>query len=332
MSAPRYTLRLSIRALGKAPIDGLESEPTLDIGSVCVKVKQRGRYLIFQAGDFSSESEAEAFLPKLKGGLWNLALEHNIAFAPYFERRDITRPEDPFAAARHLAKSFGVSIEEPLKPVHGLTEDEGYTIYRTEENIRFIGFGGGTASVSSGWDQVSRSLSTGIENVRLNILGFDGHLVTAIDLYLSSFYESSMRARFLTLMMVLEVLAPVTERHASAVRLLTDLQSAIGAQLANEPNEDARDALESLWRESEFRKETSIRQRVRRLVLDKVPLDSAARVALARKVVQAYDLRGALVHTGVVDPRALDVATDTALQTVKLLLRGLLGLAEVPAQ
>jgi hypothetical protein len=332
MTALRYCLRLSVRLLGKAPIHGLESEPAISVGPVLVTVKQRSPYLVLLADGFSSEAEAEAFLPKLKGGLWNIALAHNIAFTPYFERREITRPEDPYAAARNIAKSFGQQVEEPVKPLHGLTEDEGYTIYRTDENIRFLGFDGGTASVSTGWDSVSKTLAAGIENVRPLAGVSESALATAIDLYLASHYETSIRAKLLTLMMALEVLAPATEKHKVAVTLLTDFKTRVDAQLAVELDEDARDALEALQKEIEFRKETAIRRRIRRLVLDNVALDEGDRRALAKKVVDAYDLRGAVVHTGTVDQRELGVANDTALNVVKLLLRRFLGLDVVPVK
>lgn len=331
-TSPGYTLRVSVRTLGKTPVAGLETEPTIDVGPIHVTVKQRGRFLVFSAGDFASETDAEAFLPRLKGGLWNLAIEHNIAFIPFFERRDITRPEDPYAAARNLAKNFGQTVEEPVQPVHGLTEEEGYVIFRSDENIRFLGLGDMTAHVSTGWAHVKGTLAAGIEQVRGFTDEADANLATAIDLYLSSFYESSIRARFLTLVMALEVLAPVIEKHSAAVQLLIDLQKAIDTRLVGETNPEARDALQALRRETDFRKETSIRRRIRHLVLQEVPLCDIDREALARRVVAAYDLRGSVIHKGAVNPHALAEANETVLQTVKLLLRSRLGLAAVPAQ
>lgn len=329
---PLYTLRVSVKTLGEAPVNGLESEPTIEIGKTRLTVKQRGRFLILMARDFPSEADAAAFLPKLKGGLWNLAIEHNIAFTPYFGRREVTRPEDPYTAARNLAKSFGTAMEEPVQPVHGLTEEEGVTIFRSDENIRFIGMGDVTARVSTAWATVAATLISGIERVASLSDDADADLATAIDLYLSSFYESSIRARFLTLMMALEVLAPVTDKHPAAASLLIDLQEKIDARLAIESDIEARDSLEALRRETDFRKETSIRRRIRRLVLDQAPLSNADRKALAKQVVAAYDLRGSVVHTGAIDSKSLADANEAALHAVKLLLRVRLGLVEVPAR
>ncbi len=331
MPASRYTLRVSVKTLGKEPISGLDSEPSIGIGSIRITVKQRASHLVLQAGDFDSEGDAENFLQQIKGGLWNLALEHNIAFVPYFGRRDLTRPEDPEAAARNLARSFGTPVEEPVRPLHGLTDEAGYTIFASDENIRFLAFGGAEMSVSTGWDAVARTLTAGIQQSRPGADHQDTGLATAVDLYLTHFYETSIRARFLTLMMVLEVLAPVTERHPAAVQLLADFQESIDLQVDGAADTETRDALEALRREIGFRKETSIRRRVRRLVLDLASLDEQSRQALAKKVVAAYDLRGTVVHTGAVDSQALSEANDFALQTVKLILRARLGLSASPS-
>ena len=322
---PGFLLRLSVKTLGTSPINGLEEEPSVEVGEIRVAVKQAGRFLVLKAGDFETEADAEAFLPRLKGGLWNLAIEHNIAFVPFFGRRDITRPEDPYVAGRNLAESFNLIVEGPPQPVHGLTEEEGYAIFRTGEYMRFLGMGDFTAHVSTGWINAARTLVAGMTQIRPPA-GDDADLATAIDLYLSSFYESSSRARFLTLMTALEVLAPVTDKHPTAVALLVELGNAIGARLANEADPEARDALEALKRETDFRRETSIRRRIRQLVLTEAPLGEVELKALAKRVVDAYDLRGAVVHGSAIHPNALGDASQTALDTVKLLLRSRLGL------
>jgi hypothetical protein len=326
MQTLRYTLRVSVRMLEKESILGLDSEPSITIGAIRITVKQHGPYLVLQAENFDSESNAEAFLPHIKRGLWNIAIEHNIAFSSYSERRDITRPENPEVAARNLAKSFGMIVTEPVQPVHGLTEEEGYTIFPTNENIRFLSLGDCTGHVSQAWEAVEKTLRESLQKSKSGVDKLDNALSIAIDLYLSHFYEASIRARFLTLMMALEVLAPVTEKHPEVVKILADFQKAIETQISNTTNLETLDALEALRREINFRKETSIRRRVRSLVLNEAPLDESSRRNLAKKIVAAYDLRGTVVHTGAIDQQILSEANDTVLQTVKLILRVRLGL------
>jgi len=84
-----------------------------------VTVKQRGPFLILLARDFASEAEAETFLPQMKGGLWNIAIEHNIAFKPCFERRTITRSGDPEQAARNLPSHSGSLSKSQLSQCMG---------------------------------------------------------------------------------------------------------------------------------------------------------------------------------------------------------------------
>jgi len=115
MSNQGLTLRVAVETLNKEPFAGLESESGFQVGSVRVSITQRSGYLVFKAGDFVTEEEAASFLPRLKAGLWNLALEYNIAFIPDFEQRVITRSVDPESVGRNIAESFGLS---DLGPVH----------------------------------------------------------------------------------------------------------------------------------------------------------------------------------------------------------------------
>jgi hypothetical protein len=330
MNSPSYVLRVSVKVLGKKPVNGLETKQTISVGQVTVTVKQRERFLILLARDFASEAEAEAFLPRMKNGLWNVAIEHNVAFVPFFERRTITRPADPLKAARNLAKSFGQPLAEPIEPVHGLTEEEGYTIFRSGENIRYLAMGEASAYVSTSWHAFGRTLTEGIEKSSRAAEMLDDKLATAIDLYLASFYERSIRARFLTLIICLELLAPVTDRHRAAVKALSDFKRQLEVELAEAAEAEDRDALRTLLREIDFKKETSKRRRVRSLILSEAPLPKDERVSLAKKIADAYDLRSDVVHSGAVNSNALSEADETALRAVKLLLSVRLGLATQP--
>lgn len=324
MADRRFTLRVAVKTLGEEPVAGLEAGCSFNIGMVCVTLDHRGRYLVLKAGDFATEEDAAQFLPPLKAGLWNLAIEYNIAFIPDFEQREITWSANPELAGRNLSASFGLP---ELGPVHGLADEGGIVIFPSEENIRFIGGGEITARVSTNLKDVVRVLSEGIVSAQLSTFVTDEKFSTAFDLYLGHFYERSIHARFLSLIMTLEVLAPVTEKHAAAQELLTGWGQVIKERLSQAVGDDERDALEALSRELEFRKETSIRRRVRRLILDEAPIDDLSKTALARQVVRAYDLRGGLVHSGSVDENELREAHDITLRAVKLILSARLGLA-----
>lgn len=317
MPTEKWTLRLSVKLLEEKSLSGLESEPAFQVGAVEISAKARAGHLVLQACDFDSEAAAMAYVPQLKAGLWNLAIDRNISFIPYFEQRHITRTDDPEQAGRNLSQQFNLPY---TGPVHGLTEEAGVTVYRSGENIRFISMSA-TGYVSTPWAMVEKALGEGIQLGSAVSEQLDSDLATALDLYLAHLSEISIRARFLTLMMALEVLAPVTEKHVDAVVLLKDFSATVQTKLNEVLDEDARDALQALLREIDFRKENSIRRRVRKLVLDVVPLPESELKELARKVVSAYDLRGSLVHTGAVDNQALSDAHAVALKATKLILK-----------
>lgn len=316
LPAEKWTLRLSVLLLEEKSVLGLEAEPTFKAGPVKITAKLRSGHFVLEANDFDSEATALAYASQLMVGLWNLAIDRHISFVPYFEQRRITRAADPEQAGRNLSSQFDLPY---TGPVHGLTEEAGITVYRSDEHIRFVSMSG-TGYSTSPWALVEQALGEGIRlGATCGPLSSD--LETALDLYLAHLSETSIRARFLTLIMALEVLSPVTEKHPVAVALLSDFADRVQAKLDDASDADTRDALQALTREIGFRKETSIRRRVRQLILDIAPLPDSESQEFAREVVHAYDLRGALTHTGHVDDLALGNAYAVALKATKMVLK-----------
>lgn len=316
-----YTLRVSIKTLGQTPISGIDEPVEIKIGEKQAIFQMRAGHLIVRVAGFSTETEAEAFLPRVKAGLWNISLVKHVAFVPEFGRSEITIAQDPVKAGKNFAKNYGLDGS----PVHGLGNEGGYAVFRTNQNMRFMGGGQMTGSISTPIDQVAPIFVEAVSASNHTAIA-DSNFSTAMSLYLGQFFESSIRARLLTLMMVLEVLAPAMPKHESAVQLLEQATRGIDERLSGCADEEERFALESLKRELDFRKETSIRRRVRQLVMSGTGLQDADRKQLARDVVRAYDLRGQLIHTGTADEGEMHAALDTVFQTTKALLRGKLGL------
>lgn len=139
---------------------GLEAEPTFKAGAVEITVKLRAGHFVLEAHDFDSEAAALAYVPQLTVGLWNLAIDRYISFVPYFEQRRITRAADPEQAGRNLNSQ---SVYLPYTGlVHGLTEEAGITVYRSDEHIRFASMRG-TGYSASPWALVEQALGEGIE-------------------------------------------------------------------------------------------------------------------------------------------------------------------------
>lgn len=259
-------------------------------------------------------------------GLWNLALEYNIAFVPDFEEQRVDFFPDPVLAGKNIALSIGKTYSGP---VHGFSIKEGVSIFPSGNIISRMDVSG-TIRHSMGLEKVVEALSNGIESSKHRPFVMDKALSTALDLYLGNFYERSIRARFLTLMMALEAMAPLTEKHTAAQIVIKKWKGEIQEPLTQTYDKDTRDALEALGRELNFRRETSIRRRVRKLILDEAPFDDCGKESLAKKVVGAYDLRGKLAHSGSVDDNKLHEAFDITLQAVKTILRVRFGLDKLP--
>lgn len=320
MTSEKWTLSLSVRLLSEDAITGLSPESKFEVGAIHVTVLERHGHLVLQARDFESEEAALAFVPRLKASLWNLTLQQGIAFVPFFEQRRITPTDDPEESGRKFSEQPG---QTHSGPIHGLTEDEGIAVYKTGETIIFASMHGRMRTLTP-WALAERVLC---EGARIDNSAFDGEypaLYTALDLYLAHLSETSMRARFLTLVMALEVLSPVTEKHAEVIALLESFSAEAKARLSTELDENVRDAIETLVRDLAFRKETSIRRRVRQLILDTAPIPEPERANLARCVVKAYDLRSALVHQGAVKVQDLNAAFEVVHRALKLILKACL--------
>jgi hypothetical protein len=138
-----------------------------------------------------------------------------------------------------------------------------------------------------------------MSNVNAIELMNDEKFKTAIELFNASFYETSLRAKFLTIVMILEVLAPLTYKHTAAQALLEEWKKQIQIRLTVISDNDTRLALEALDKELDFRRETSIRQRVRQLLRNEFQyLPQTEREELERQAVNVYDARSVLVHSG----------------------------------
>ena len=157
----------------------------------------------------------------------------------------------------------------------------------------------------------------------------DEKLRTAIEAFVAHFYETSLRAKLLTLVTVLEVLAPITEKHEAAQTLIHKWKDEIEHARSQTGDPDAQHALDSLNRELQFRRETSIRQRIRALVRQELQaMDLQERQQLERAAVAAYDARGRLVHEGTLSPDLLNGSYEQAARVVRAILFTRLGLQD----
>jgi len=156
----------------------------------------------------------------------------------------------------------------------------------------------------------------------------DERLRLAFELWTAYHREHSLRAKFLTLVMALEVLSPPISKHEVAIAFTDRWNAELTAAMQDfARGSDEHDALESLRREVCFRRDRSIRGALRAHVLNVVnQCEPESGTRIAALAVRAYDLRGALVHEGRLGSADLSEGHQAARESVRALLLAMLGI------
>jgi hypothetical protein len=219
-----------------------------------------GRYMLAVEG-FASESEASAFLPQARKVLSWVAVKMGVAIVSDGELQPVVRWGDPHEVAENLENGgWGKNVG----PVHGIV-NYGPFVFEIGEHIRVAHVPPLTVGRHLAADEFIGHLKDGF----CLQPGTSDRLETALDLYHAHVFETSQRARLLTLAMVLEVLKPKKEKAAHALALLdgwdAELKSAIKAVDDDAGlNDDAREKTKAEYGDLEqvlsFRREVSIRK------------------------------------------------------------------------
>lgn len=312
-----YALRFPFKPLHW--VTGLETAYKIRVDGLQGRLVDEKPYLVVQVQPFSTEQEALAYLPRLWGALACLSVELRTGFIAETSVDSVTYAEDPIAVAANLEQSLGI----PNKgPVHGIANGHLPSVIPIGKNIRMGKVGEPTISVTLPAEKYAPAFEKALRQPNIETLYSDAKLRTAIELLSDTQRANSMKSKFLTCIIALEVLTEPIEKHAVAQSLLDDLDARIKQQLPSYAKDsDEHHALESLQRELIFRREASVRSSIRQLILDGLnDLSESARNARSTEVVKAYDLRSRLVHDGTVPPTDLVRAYKVAYQTLLDLL------------
>jgi hypothetical protein len=313
-----FALRFPFRPSQK--VTGEKGPIPVDAGEIQLTLELSPPYVVLRAEPFPSEEAAAEFLPRLWGAVAWMSVDLVTGFAAEMTPDAVTYADDPDKAAENLSKSFGLAIEGP---VHGLVNGNFPSILPLGKTIRTITAGDASLIVSRGREQVAASLAEGLRVPGTATVYGDERLKTAIELFSDSDRESSVRSKFVTLISALEVLAPPILKHPIAQQLIDEFKDQASQMMATTAEgSEERHALESLQRELLFRREASIRSRVRELVLAGLPssLPGAERELRTRRAVSAYDDRGRLLHDGTLANEDLVKGYEVARSLVRDLL------------
>lgn len=326
-SGSSYRLRIPFALPPSRAISGLDSPTQFSIGDLSGSLVRRHDSYVLSVEGFQTEEAAAGFLPNAWSALASLTLRGSACSAS-FHLAPISRSTDPREAAKNLGVSFGgggVPAE-----VHGIADGDRPSIARTDETIRYVQALAPEVLMSAPIAPAVAALQRGFLASHAESAFASDRLRTAVDIYVAAAFEESRPARLLTRAMVLEVLAPAEEKHPYALRLLdswrADLERAL-AQVAEGSEE--HDAVESLQRELIFRREKSIRSRIKSHVL--ATLDAAGHPeakALSRRALKAYDARSKLMHEGRLDDTALVEALGAMDAIIPAVLAAEIGIPQ----
>lgn len=322
ISENNYALRFPFKPLHW--VTGLETNYEFTVGDLQCFLLAEKPHLVIKVQPFSTEQEALAYIPRLWGALAWISVELRTGFVVETQVDSVTHVEDPAQAATNIEKSLGLPNRGP---VHGVVNGHMPSVIPIGKNIRAFKIGEATLTVSYSAEKYAPALARAIGQPNIETLYTDEKLRTAIELLSDAQREISVRSKFLTFIIALEVLATPTVKHVVAQRLLDDFNSRIEEQLITySVSSDERHALESLQRELVFRREASLRSSIRKLILDglkDLPGDNLS--MRGKEVVWAYDLRGTLVHDGTVPTADLHRAHEIVYQALIDLLARKLG-------
>jgi len=239
----------------------------------------------------------------------------------------VTYAEDPDQAAQNLYKNFGIPISGP---VHGLVNGNLPAVIPVDKNIRYVTAGHATVRQSISASRIAPYLERALSHRGAGRAFADERLKFALELWSNYHSEHSLRAKFLTLVMALEVLTPPTAKHGVVQAIVDRWDTELTSELQRYAEDsEEREAIDSLRREILFRRERSVRSRIRKHILEVVgAVNPEEAHQTAQMAVRAYDLRGSLLHTGTLTSTKLSDGHGAALKALRTVLLASFGVSE----
>jgi hypothetical protein len=310
-----YTVRFPFQLTRSSALGGLDSPISHSAQGLTFNLARQGEWLILTVSDFELESQAEEFVRRAWAGLAQVLLERSIAFEASTAIDKPVIAADPAQAAINLGLKDG-------QLVHGLVEGSISSVFETDLKIKAITMGAPSVQITTPASDFLAILVKGALEPNSHQLPVHERVRTAVDLYSAYWYEASPNARLLTLVMALEALTTPRKKDKLVLDLLDKWKGEVNELRKKvSPDSDEDHALEAIARELLFREESSIRSRVRELVLKTLaPQGETAAVADAKRALTAYDVRSVLIHEGATDPTVLAKASNYAREVLHKVL------------
>jgi hypothetical protein len=290
-----YILRFPFRLAPGQEFSKLDQPYDAECLGLSLRLGSQSGLYFFSVGEFPDEEAGNRFIPKLWAGLmWSL-LHQGVSPIAELSPQNIKYTEDPIAPGENISRSLSLKVDK----LDGILNGVSPAVYESNKVVKVMT--GQNVTLLQGFapDRTVAFMNEALSLPRPEAVLSDTKLKVALDLYNAFFREASTNARFLTLNIVLEALAPSELKHQSALDAIDHwIDDIKELQKAAVPESEEWEAYDSLKREVGFRREKSIRSSIRSLVrLSLSPSDPEAD-ALSREAVRLYDVRSRLVHDG----------------------------------
>lgn len=291
------------------------------LGHPC-SVDQEERQYSLTISDFDSEEAASTFLPKACAGLIWFGLKSSIGF----KFNVVATPVQLFPQPMPVIENTPIT---QIARDKGWTEVDGnYDANKTTirpDHKRLTLFTGGSIAteIRTPISMLSKAMFESMADGRSELVLENPKLRLACEVYLSSHFESTSAARFLSCITTLEAL--VTDAPASKpVQTMVERfkYEAIAAQKV-EKDAAIRREFESLVSRIAYLRYRSIKSRIQNLVEEKLRTepDIMDPTKMAKEVGRLYDLRSTLLHSGVADVAGIDEGNSRLNDVVPRVLR-----------
>jgi hypothetical protein len=322
MNETRYTLRFPFNFGNGLQFPNLEQSSEVNADNLTLRMFREDDYFVIEVKEFGSEELAKGFLSRLWAGMTWVSLNFSMPFSAQTYFGNVTYSEDPIRTAQNLSKDFGSSVGDRVDGIASGNQDP--IVYLSGKKIATFGMhGSGHVTSPLRFEDILPFLLQGINSPKGPDLILSEKIKIALELYNAYYHEYTVNARFLTLIMALEVLTTAKLKSKTALEFLEKWQKELeGKKALLQADAEEFESLEALEREIFFRKENSLRSQIRSLVYETLQAERNPEAQeLAKQAVDLYDKRSTLVHEGKLSPDVLDDAERKSKQIVEKVLK-----------
>lgn len=295
------------------------------LGRSCEISQEYIQYVLTVSG-FDSEDEAATFLHTVCAGLIWYGLKNSTGFR---FNADAT-PVKLYAQPKPIAEGSPIAS---IASERGWRESDGHydadqTIIRPDHKKLIVFTGGsGEVRVDTPVSTLSTVMLEGISDERPKLVLSDPKLRLACEVYLSSYFESTAAASFLSRITTFEILVTDVPASASVQTIVERFIAEARAMQAGQKDSAVRSEFDSVLSRLAYLRIRSIKSRIRSLVEDTLAIDAdiADAAKIAKEVSGLYDLRSTLVHSGEADKETITKGNnrlnDIVPRVLKVLFR-----------